>query len=253
MEALGAEIDGVGFNATGIAFIAQINIVLPCAQVKAGAIAEGDVLAAVGVVNERLAADGHVVEAGRVEVECVVAIGYVLSARRVDAESSVADGHVGFAGRFRKERLVADGCVRTTQNAAGTGGAGRAGIALRPLGTVHTGRTLGTVHTGRTLVTGIAFGSLGTVHTGRSLGTVRTGGAGRPSGNVGGAELPVGVHHDEGAIIHTRAGNSRHVDRRVGALDAEIDGVGFNAANIAFIAQINIVISGGQVITGAQA
>ena len=83
----------------------------------------------------------------------MVAIGYVIIARRVDAECSVADGHVGCAGRFRKERLVADGCVLTTQNAAGTGGAGRAVIALRsliPCRSRSAGRTRGAGRAGQT-------------------------------------------------------------------------------------------------------
>ena len=63
MEALGAEIDGIGFNAAGIAPIANINIIVPVSQVDTGPEAKGGVGAA-GVIDERLAAVGCVAGAG---------------------------------------------------------------------------------------------------------------------------------------------------------------------------------------------
>lgn len=90
---------------------------------------------------------------------------------------------------------------------------------------------------------GIAFGS------GCTGVTFGTGGADQGT-EVGGAELAAGSHHDDGAVAHRRAGNSRHVGRGVEALDAKVDRVGFNAAGVAYIAQIDVVVSGGEVETG---
>ena len=154
--------------------------------------------------------------------------------------------------------MIAGGGVGVGEDgggAGGTGGAGRADQTLRASRTSRTNETLNALRAGCTSRAGRTGRTGGTRHAsraGRTGRASRTGGAGGTGngGQIGGAELAGGGDDDEGAASQIRAINPRHVGRGLEALGAEIDLVGFNATAIPWIAKVDVVVTGGQVVTG---
>src|SRR5205823_13590624 len=81
LSSLRANADGVGFGRN--TFIADIDIVIACGQIKTGTTAQGDIAAAGFVAKERCLAIGRVVAASRVAIE------RCLTGGRVEVANSV--------------------------------------------------------------------------------------------------------------------------------------------------------------------
>jgi len=104
-----ADADGVRFACNTP--VANIDVVIACGEVKTGAIAQRNIVAAACVVSERKSTDSCILIAGRVELKRPSARACVLVAGRAAPERKSTVGRVTVADCVAIKRLTAGGCV----------------------------------------------------------------------------------------------------------------------------------------------
>src|SRR5262249_19659107 len=90
--------------------VAQVDVLVPAAQMEAGIVAQGKVAAAGGII-ERIVAYGDVIDAAAVTIERLIAAGGVVVAADVTKERSLAVSGVTVTLGVVQERLGAAGGV----------------------------------------------------------------------------------------------------------------------------------------------